>query len=326
MLPNLTIGVDVSKRVLECHLYDRVAQQDQWHRKYDNSPEGICALLHNSPSTATFVLEPTGRYGNLLVELAHQNDHNVLLAPNRRAKKYLESCNLRVKNDRIDSQGLAHFGAKQELMPYTLKSQPVERLDQYLSLRKQLSKTIARLRLQAQSLAYVRDTIAPILVSLKHELAELDKKIAAESRNDATFAASKNLLKVPGIGPITAAAATSRLVSKNFVSADSFVAYIGLDVKVSDSGDKHGQGRLSKQGDAELRRLFYCCAQASLKSKDPTFRALYDRETAKGLASTKALIVVARKMAKLSWSMVHYGTEYNPDRVYQHPKERVQLS
>jgi transposase len=320
MLPSLTIGVDVSKKVLECHLFDCATREDGWHKKYDNSAEGIMLLMRESPRLAVFILEPTGRYGNLLVEYAHKHDRRVRLAPNRQAKHYLKSCNPRGKNDPMDSRGLARFGAVQELLTYTLKSEPVERLDQYLSLRKQISKSISRLRLQAKTLSYVRDTIAPIILSLKRELDAIDKKIAEISKTDATFAPSKDLLKVPGIGPVTAAAVTSRLVSKNFISADSFVAYVGLDITVNDSGDKKGRGRLSKQGDAELRRLLYCCAQASLRSKDPTFKAQYDREIAKGLATTKALCAVARKMAKLCWSIVHYGTKYDPGRVYQQPK------
>jgi hypothetical protein len=79
---------------------------------------------------------------------------------------------------------------------------------------------------------------------------------------------------------------------------------------------------LSKEGDAELRRLFFCCAQSTLRHRDNPFKAQYARERKKGLTSTGALNAVARKLARLCWSMVHHGTNYDPVRVYQRPNTR----
>ena len=78
---------------------------------------------------------------------------------------------------------------------------------------------------------------------------------------------------------------------------------------------------MSKQGDAELRRLFYRCAQASLRAKESPFVAQYEREQKKGLSKTAALCAVARKMARLCWSLAHHETEYDPGRVYRSPAE-----
>ncbi len=88
-------------------------------------------------------------------------------------------------------------------------------------------------------------------------------------------------------------------------------------VRVRQSGKKSGQLGLSKQGEAELRRLLYLAAQASLRAKDSPFKAQYERERAKGLSSTAALCAVARKIARLSWSLVAHGTSYDPQRVYK---------
>ncbi len=109
----------------------------------------------------------------------------------------------------------------------------------------------------------------------------------------------------------------SRLTSRSFGHSDQFVAYCSLDVRVRQSGKKSGQLGLSKQGEAELRRLLYLAAQASLRAKDSPFNAQYERERAKGLSSTAALCAVARKLARLAWSFVHHGSPYNPERVYQ---------
>jgi transposase len=323
MIPTTTIGIDISKKSLDCTLFRSSTQQLVWTDRFANNPEGIAALLSRAPSDATFVAEPTGRYGHVFIQTAQRKGRTVLLAPNRQARLYLRSMNPRAKNDRLDSRGLARFATAKELLPYTLKSQPVEEIDQLLSVRKALSGTITRFRLQVQELPFVADQVAPIVAELKVRLAEIDKKIALAVRSDPAFEVARRLQQIPGVGPVTAAAVTSRLIAKGFVSADAFVAYTGLDITVSQSGQNKGQGRLSKQGDAELRRLLYCAAQANLRCKQSPFKDLYTRQRAKGLASTKALCVVARKLAKVCWSIGAHETTYDPDRVFSLVPERA---
>lgn len=104
--------------------------------------------------------------------------------------------------------------------------------------------------------------------------------------------------------------------SKTFAHAEQFVAYIGLDIQVRESGRWRGQARLSRRGHSELRRLFYCCAQANLRRREPSpFTALYQREREKGRTSTAALNVVARKLATTCWSLIQHQQTYDPTRV-----------
>ena len=95
-----------------------------------------------------------------------------------------------------------------------------------------------------------------------------------------------------------------------------------LDIGVQQSGRKKGERGLTKQGDAELRRLLFLCASSSLLCKDTGFKDQYEREKAKGLPSTAALCAVARKMAKVCWSIVAHGTQYEAARVYLQPKNQ----
>ena len=52
---------------------------------------------------------------------------------------------------------------------------------------------------------------------------------------------------------------------------------------------------------------------------DRTFADRYARELAKGLPKTGALNAVARKLAKVAWSIVAHGSTYNPARVHIQP-------
>jgi transposase len=153
---------------------------------------------------------------------------------------------------------------------------------------------------------------------LKAKLKAIDKKIAALVEADPELRPCvARLLKVPGIGPVTATAVASRLIHKQFTNPDQFVAYIGMDITVVESGKRKGQLGLTKDGDAELRRLLYCAAQSSLHcKKDTTFRQQYAREKAKGHTNVQAICAITRKMAKLAWSITRHQADYDPKRVF----------
>ena len=127
---------------------------------------------------------------------------------------------------------------------------------------------------------------------------------------------------IPGFGPVTSVAMTSRLNSKSFSHPDEWVAYLGLDVHVQESGKRKGQLGLSKRGDAELRRLLYLAALCNGRCKESPFKEQYERELAKGLSKTAAACAVARKLAKVCWSMHKHGTEFDPDRVAKQPNPK----
>ena len=120
--------------------------------------------------------------------------------------------------------------------------------------------------------------------------------------------------------PVVAAALAACLVEQQFTHPDQFVAYLGLDIRVHQSGQRKGQFGLSKHGDAELRRLLSIAALTAAQStRDLTFATRYEREKATGLAKTAALNAVARKLAKVAWSLVAHNTTYDPQRVDRQP-------
>src|SRR5713101_1140382 len=55
----------------------------------------------------------------------------------------------------------------------------------------------------------------------------------------------------------------------------------------------------------------FCGAQVKTK----TWRPLYEHYRAKGLSSTAALVILARRIARSAWSIYTYKTEFNPGRL-----------
>ncbi len=317
------IGIDVSKNTLACSFVEASSQQRLWFLTLPNTPAGIKTLLEKTPPQTPWVLEPTGRYSLCVVQEAYQAGQSVRLAPPRQAKAFLTSLQSRAKTDKIDSLGLALFGLSRPLPPYPVKEAELETIDQLLSARKGLSGSVSRLQLQQKELPQAAVFLKEAIADLKQQVRQLDQEIARLSAKNPAMAAAQELKKVPGIGPVTAAAVTARLSAKSFSHPDQFVAYVGLDVDKRESGQRKDERGLTHQGDAELRRLLYLCAQANQRIKDSPFKAQYERERAKGLSSTAALCAVARKLARLCWSLHKHGSAYDPSRVHQPPKRQT---
>lgn len=355
------LGVDVGKAELYGTWRDPVTEAVRWHGAVPNTAVGIRQLLRRAPESAV-VVEPTGRYGESLIRAAQAEGRTVLLAPTRQARAFLWAAQPRAKTDRVDSAGLALYGLRGRLRPYALPSDEVDELQQLLAARRGLSQSRSALQQQQDALPRAAATLAPAIAALTQQIETIDQQlrklsappklakvtktttmIAAVAAAPAStleaaepvvpaapplspvLAAARTLRAVPGFGPVTAAALAACLVEKQFTHPDQFVAYIGLDLRVHQSGRRNGQFGLSKHGDAELRRLLFLAALGAAQSRDTTFAARYAREQAKGLAKTAALNAVARKLAKVAWSLVTHRSTYNPARVdLQPPKEDTQ--
>ena len=337
------LGVDVGKAELHGTWRDPATRQIRWHGAVPNTGAGIAQLLRRAPE-GPVVVEPTGRYGEPLVRAVRAAGRVALPAPPGKARAFLRSEQARAKTDRLDSAGLALYGLSGRLRPYPLPSDAVDQVRQLLAARRGLARSLSALKQQQAALPRAAEALAPAVAALAQQVGTIDRQLAALLTEDAappdpapeapagdarepaarpapTLASARALRAVPGIGPVTAAALAACLVDKQFTSPDQFVAYIGLDIRVRQSGRRHTHFGLSKHGDAELRRLLYLAAQAGARCRaDRTLADRYAREKAKGLAPTAALNAVARKLAKLAWSMVTHGSTYDPTRVDTQPR------
>jgi transposase len=313
----MMFGIDVSKASLVCTLLDPATQKVVWEATAVNSVEGIQHLLQTVPAETPWVLEPTGRYSDLVVHLATAAGRKVLQATPREARFFLRSRFPRAKNDRVDSCGLALFALSQPLRPFPVKSDAIEQLEQLLRGRRGVAQALTDLKLQREALPHAAALLQASVQSLQEQVKQFDDQIAAIVADEERFPEVAVLDAVPGIGTLTAATVAACLKAREFAHPDRFVAYIGLDLIVRDSGQMRGRRTLSHRGDAEIRRLLYLAAQSNLRCKSSPFKDQYERERAKGLTTTQALCAVARKLARVCWSLVQHGGEYDPQRVHR---------
>ncbi|TAN71718.1 MAG: IS110 family transposase [Gallionella sp.] len=142
------------------------------------------------------------------------------------------------------------------------------------------------------------------------KIAEYDRAIAQAARDDAR---SKRLMKLPGIGPVTASALLASMGGgHDFDNGRQVAAWIGLVPGQYSSGGKARLGRITKAGDNYLRSLLVMGARAVLNSigdKQDRFsrwaRALQERR-----GYWRAVIAIAAKNARLAWAVLKYGEDF----------------
>jgi transposase len=146
---------------------------------------------------------------------------------------------------------------------------------------------------------------------------DLAARIAAQARASALAC---RLMKVPGIGPVTAHALAVGVVDPAaFSSARRFAAWLGLTPGLHASGNKSRLGRITKRGDETLRRLLVqgasSCAKAAKRAPhkaDPRLQALLARKPYK-----VAVVAKAARTARIVWAMMTRDEEYRPSSAQQ---------
>ena len=95
-----------------------------------------------------------------------------------------------------------------------------------------------------------------------------------------------------------------------------FLKFCGLDLATCQSGTFRGRTKLSKYGNARLRRTFWMATQVAIRQRDNSFRDKLGRYVA-GHSNDpdrrrKAMTALTAKMARVAHAVIKTGTEYRP--------------
>ncbi|GAA0585455.1 IS110-like element IS621 family transposase [Halomonas salifodinae] len=301
------IGIDVAKDELVIYRQDTDTEE-----VLENNQASINGWLRHLPAHCTIAIEATGTYHVLLIKLAYQYGHTVYVIDGYQLNHYRQGIGGRAKTDSSDARLLARYLSREQeaLRPWT-PPPPAYRALQTL-LRRRATLVRARVAIQ-QSCAELPELKAP-LKRLVAQLTRIDQVIQARLRAIVREAGlSQHVARcqaMEGVGSLTATALVMAFLRGEFRHSDAFVAFLGLDVRVRDSGRQRGRRKLTKQGDPEVRRLLHNAAMAA--SRQPAWQAAYQGYLARGLKKTQALVIIARKLARIAFALMKHEVEYRP--------------
>jgi transposase len=172
--------------------------------------------------------------------------------------------------------------------------------------------------IQAALPTALREIIAPSVQALEEltlRIKVLEREINALARTK--YPATAWLEQIPGVGPITALYFVLKIEDPTrFPKVRDVGAFIGLCPRRDQSGENDPQLRISKRGDAYLRRLLVSAAQYILGPFAPAsaLRQYGLTLAAEGTSRAKkrAVVAVARKLAVLLLSLWKNERPYVP--------------
>ena len=333
-----TVGLDLAKNVFQVHGID--AQGAVIVRRPLRRAEVLPFFAKLSPCLVGMEACGTAHYwARELIKLGHI----VRLMPPAYVKPYVK----RGKSDAADAEAIAE-AVRRPTMRFvavkTVDQQAVLMLHKVRDLLvRQRTMLINALRghlaefgiVAAQGAAGVKSAIAQFrtdqaslpelarsairrLIGQIEEVAEqlrsAETEIVAWCRSDA---ASRRLLTIPGIGPITASAIAAAVPDPTlFRSGRQFAAWLGLTPRPQSSGGKDRLGGISKQGDGTIRRLLVVGATAVIRvaRQDNPGRAwakrLLERKPARLVS-----VALANKTARIAWAVMTRGDVYRAPAV-----------
>lgn len=304
----LNFGVDVAMDTLQIASAHSPAELCLANRR-----SAISTWLAKLPRGSRIAMEATGRHHLLLAELAQAADMIVYVLNPCDLRHYARAVGLRGKTDRVDARLIARYLVREqaERHPYVPPT-PVQReIDQLLRRRATLVNTKTRLQLSLHGVAGYAADLRVVLKRLQALIAKFDHRLRQLATHQAE--AQRRVESVLGIGPLLGVALTNTFQRVPLSNGDAAVAFVGFDPRAKDSGQLIGRRRLSKRGPAELRRLLFNGARSASKTK--LWRPLYERYRARGLSTTEATVILARKLVRIAFSIYRHGTTFDPTRL-----------
>jgi transposase len=306
----LNHGADVASDHLDIAVHDSKAGV----KRIANERRAILQWLKHLPRGSRLAMEATGRYHLLLARLAHEHGLQVYVLNPRDVSHYARGVGQRGKTDRLDAQVIARYVANEHAQLRCWQPAPPQlaELDSLLRRRAALVRHQGALRQSMGDDPLTSKLLPQVMAPIDKVLRALDKAIAkATQRIEGSKQALCSITSVPGLGALNGAALLSLFTRLADARADAVVAFTGLDPRPMDSGNKRGVRKLSKRGPAELRRLLYNAASSA--SRTAAWCGIYERELAKGLPRTAALVALARKLVRVAFSLFKSQTTFDPN-------------
>jgi len=292
----ITLGVDTCKEKLDVYHWE--AEEGC---QVSNDWQAIKDFLMDLQGPVRLAVEATSNYHVAVVEVALELGHMVYLVNGRQLANYRKAVNVRNKTDPLDAWLLARYLDREaaSLRPFQPQSAQAQELWALLKRRALVVNTRKQIDLSFRDLHF---STQAMFSEFQRLLARIEQRLRTLVRALGWWADYQRCRSIPGVGPVNAIALTAVYHRGAFGSSDAFVAFIGFDVRIRESGKYKGQRKLTKQGEPEIRRLLWCAAHpARLYHR---FDRYYRQQLDKGMTKIAARVVLARKIARIAFTLL----------------------
>jgi transposase len=333
-MPTTIIGIDLAKNVFQLHAED-ASGTVLWRKRLRREALGV--FLRKQPA-ALIGMEACGSahyWGRELGALGHE----VRLMHAKYVKAYVK----RGKSDLRDAEAVCEAVQRPSMRFVPIKSveqqvaRSLERArDLLVKQRTQLANAVRGLLAEQGIIARVGqagfetlaakidagDSAIPRLLltalkplveqwrALHANIDALEAGIVTRANSDERM---RRLMKIPGVGPLTAHALVTAIGDpRRFSTGRDFAAWVGLPPLTDSSAENTRIGHISRQGDHGLRRLMVLGAAnmaRHAKAKPDRARAWLLGVMARRPVKV-AMVAQAAKNARIAWALLRSGDDY----------------
>ncbi|WEQ54978.1 IS110 family transposase [Komagataeibacter nataicola] len=328
------IGVDLAKNVFQVHAASLTGEVR--FRKKVRRPQFLQFMASQPP--ALVVMEACGSAHYWARELMNAGHEVKLIAP-----QYVRPFVKRQKNDAADAEAIV-IAARQPEMRFVVPKTEAQQAravlfrcrDRLVHQRTELvnalrgtlyefglvvPKGIAHLKRIEEFVAddsvslpaVVRKECRDLLEQIDEQSARITEKTHAMVGLSKESGMAQRLETMPGIGPLTALAVEAFAPSmESFRSGRDFSAWLGLVPRQFSSGGKERLGRVSKAGQADIRRLLIIGAMTRVNwaSRKPPVPGTWLARMVAHKPRMLVAIALANKMARTIWAMLTKQENY----------------
>ncbi|WP_158022021.1 transposase, partial [Flammeovirga pacifica] len=204
-----------------------------------------------------------------------------------RAKAYFQSIGNKSKNDKIDAKGLAVMGATQPLTIWAPISKQLYELRSITRHLEDLQSIKNALRGQLEQANTSIYSSKEVTRSIKKTMKEIDKQILNAEKmiskcidiDPVLRQKIEYLTSIKGVGEKTAAVVAAETDGFAQVrNAKQLISYAGYDIKENQSGQRVGKTKITKKGNAHIRRALHFPALNVIRYQVGSFPNLYGRK------------------------------------------------
>ena len=267
-------------------------------------------------------MEATGIYYEQLARFLYEKEFAVMVILPTKAKRYLQAIGNKSKNDKIDAKGLARMGLEQRLPLWQPLSKNIYRLrlltrqlEDFNNQQTVFLNQLHALSHSAYAVKEVERSLKKMVKELEKGISQLEKAIEKLIKEDEVISSKvEKVLSIKGVGLKTIAVLLAETNAfATFENQGQLVSYSGYDIIENQSGQRSGKTRMSKKGNAHIRRAMHMPAFGVVRNQVTPFVSLYERLIGRGKTKMQAYVAVQRKLLTLIWTLWRKNEAYDPD-------------
>lgn len=332
------LGVDVSKDSLAVALKETLTGNTLWANKsIHNTEKGFSMLAetvlkktrnqgYGDSCAIAIGMESTGIYGERLAYYFSEKSaagFSVYILNPAAVRSFAKSAMTKNKNDATDAHVIASYMSvaipQNIVSPWTAPSKTSDFLNSMSKRREELVRMraielnrVEKLKNKVNPHEEIFESVNKLIAYLSEEIKCVEKKIETHIIENPDIKNDLELMRsIPGIGTVASVIIYGETGGlRNFKNAKQLTAFAGLAPEEFSSGSSvYKKARISKKGNARIRRVLYLCAMAGIRYNS-AIKDFYTRLTSAGKSRKIAIVACMRKLLHIIWGVIKHSKAF----------------